>query len=161
MPKTAIAVTLDTVFAPNDDNTGHPKDKVRAGERLALAARAVAYGEKIPYRGPTYKSLKVEGNKLRLKFDHVEGGLVAKGDKLNWFTVAGADRKFEWADAVIDGDTVVVSSPKVAKPVAVRYGWDIDPSGANLYNKVGLPATPFRTDKWPLADAKTVEGGNL
>jgi sialate O-acetylesterase len=90
----------------------------------------------------------VDGEKIRLKFDHVDGGLLANGWKLVGFAIAGADKKFVWADATIEGATVVVSSPNVAKPVAVRYSWDINPVG-NLDNKAGLPAVPFRTDGPP------------
>ena len=161
VPQTAIAVTVDTEFEPGDPDTGHPKHKQHVGERLALAARVVAYHEKIPYRGPIYQSMKIEGDRIRLKFKHVNGELVAKGETLKWFTIAGADRKFVWADAVIDGETVLVSSPLISKPAAVRYAWDIDPSGCNLYNNVGLPASPFRTDEWPLADKEKTERGNF
>ncbi|MFO1515229.1 MAG: hypothetical protein U1F83_20405 [Verrucomicrobiota bacterium] len=91
--------------------------------------------------------MKVKGDKVTLKFDHVDGGLVAKGGKLTGFAIAGDDKKFIWADAAIEGNNVVVSSPQVAKPVAVRYAWDINPV-CNLYNQAGLPAVPFRTDDW-------------
>ena len=90
--------------------------------------------------------MKTSGGKIRLKFDHIGGGLVAKDGQLTGFAIAGADRKFVWADAVIDGKTVIVSSPEIAKPVAVRYAWDINPV-CNLYNQAGLPAVPFRTDE--------------
>lgn len=90
--------------------------------------------------------MKIEGDKIRLYFDHVGDGIVSKGDdKLKGFAIAGADKKFVWADAVVDGNTVVVSSPSIVKPVAVRYDWANSPSG-NLYNKADLPASPFRTD---------------
>jgi len=92
--------------------------------------------------------MKVDGNNVVLAFDDVGGGLVAKGDSLKGFAIAGADRKFVWADAKIKGDTIVVSSDKVASPVSVRYAWEKNPV-CNLYNKEGLPATPFRTDTWP------------
>ena len=119
------------------------------GLRLALNALAKDYGRKeLPYSGPIYRSMKVEGSAIRLKFDHVNGGLVANGGRLTAFAVAGADKKFVWADAVIDGDSVVVSSSRVKAPVAVRYGWANDPD-CNLYNAAGLPASPFRTDDWP------------
>ena len=97
--------------------------------------------------------MKLNSKKVQLKFDHVDGGLVAKGGRLTGFALAGADRKFVWADAVIEGKSVVVSSPAVPKPVAVRYSWDINPVG-NLYNQTGLPAVPFRTDEWPLTTEK-------
>ena len=108
------------------------------------------YGKDIEYSGPIYKSMKVKGNGIQIKFDHVGGGLVAKGDRLTGFAIAGEDRKFVWADATIDGDTVLVSSHDVAKPVAVSYGWADNPD-CNLYNKEGLPASPFRSDNWPRA----------
>ena len=92
--------------------------------------------------------MKVEGNKVILTFDNVGSGLMAKGDSLKGFAIAGADKKFVWADAKIEGDKVVVSSDKVAAPVSVRYAWEKNPV-CNLYNKEGLPATPFRTDTWP------------
>ena len=89
--------------------------------------------------------MKVDGDKIHLEFDHAAGGLLAKGDKLAGFAIAGEDHKFVWADAVIDGQTVILSSPAVANPVAVRYAWDINPV-CNLYNRASLPAVPFRTD---------------
>jgi sialate O-acetylesterase len=102
----------------------------------------------VVWLGPLYDSMKVEGNKVRLSFKHVGGGLAAKGEKLTGFAVAGEDKKFVWADAGIDGATVVVSSKDVATPVAVRYAWADNPD-CNLCNKEGLPASPFRTDDWP------------
>jgi len=127
----------------------HPKDKLNVGRRLAFAALAGAYDRDIEYSGPWYRSMKATKQGIRLKFDHVDGGLVARGGKLTGFAIAGEDRKFVWADAVIDGDTVLVSSTAVAKPVAVRYAWDANPV-CNLFNKTGLPAVPFRTDDWPM-----------
>ncbi|MCX7826041.1 MAG: hypothetical protein N2689_10855 [Verrucomicrobiae bacterium] len=126
----------------------HPKQKEPVGARLALAARAVAYREKIEYSGPVYAGMKVQGAKVILSFTHLGGGLVAKDGPLKGFTIAGPDKKFVNADAQIQGDKVVVSSPQVAKPVAVRYGW-CDCPVVNLWNKAGLPASPFRTDTWP------------
>jgi sialate O-acetylesterase len=149
-PKTGMAVIIDI----GDSKDIHPKNKVDVGKRLALAARSVAYGQKIVYSGPMYDSMKVEGGKVRLTFKHVGGGLVGKdGQTLKGFAIAGTDRKFVWADAKIDGDTVVVSSGTVAQPVVVRYAWANDPE-CNLYNKEGLPASPFRTDDWPRQTAK-------
>jgi sialate O-acetylesterase len=149
-PKTGMAVIIDI----GDSKDIHPKNKADVGKRLALAARSVAYGQKIVYSGPMYDSMKVEGGKVRLTFKHVGGGLVGKdGQTLKGFAIAGTDRKFVWADAKIDGDTVVVSSGTVAQPVAVRYAWANDPE-CNLYNKEGLPASPFRTDDWPRQTAK-------
>jgi sialate O-acetylesterase len=117
---------------------------------MALVALANAYGQKIDFSGPIYDSMSVEGNKIRLKFKDTAGGLEAKNGPLKEFAIAGADRKFVWADAVIDGDSVVVSAPAIASPVAVRYAWADDPADCNLYDKEGLPASPFRTDDWPL-----------
>lgn len=143
VPNTGMAVTID-IGEPDI----HPKNKQDVGKRLALWALAKTYGKDIVYSGPIYKSMKVDGNKAVLAFDDIGGGLVAKGDSLKGFAIAGADRKFVWADAKIEGDTIIVSSDKVAAPVSVRYAWAINPV-CNLYNKEGLPATPFRTDTWP------------
>jgi len=140
-PNTAMAVTTD-VGAPYDI---HPKQKEPVGARLALAARALAYGEKLEYSGPVFDALKMNGNKATLTFTHLGGGLVAKDGALKGFTIAGADKKFVPATAEIIGEQVVVSSPQIAAPVAVRYGWANCPD-VNLFNKAGLPATPFRTD---------------
>jgi sialate O-acetylesterase len=145
LPNTGMAVTIDI---GNADDI-HPKDKQDVGKRLALNALATVYGQDIEYSGPIYKSMSIEDGKIRLTFDHVGSGLVAGGgDKLTGFAIAGEDKQFVWADAVIDGNTIVVSSPQVPSPVAVRYGWASDPT-CNLYNQEGLPASPFRTDDWP------------
>jgi len=144
VPKTGMAVAIDI----GEANDIHPRNKQDVGKRLALAALAIAYGQKIVYSGPIYRSMRVEGNKIRIFFDHVGSGLVAKGEKLTGFAIAGEDRKFVWANAKIEGNTVVVWSEQVPKPVAVRYGWADNPD-CNLYNKEGLPASPFRTDDWP------------
>ena len=141
LPNTAMAVITDT----SSDGNMHPPEKLPVGHRLALAALATAYGQKIEFSGPLYDSMQVEGNAIRLKFTHVGGGLEAKGGKLEGFAIAGADSKWVWADAKIEGETVLVSSPEVAHPVAVRYGWASNPI-VTLYNKAGLPASPFRTD---------------
>jgi sialate O-acetylesterase len=144
IPDTGMAVTNDI----GNSKDIHPKDKQDVGKRLALWALAKAYGKQIVYSGPLYKSMSVEGSKIRIKFDDAGGGLVARGGKpLSWFTIAGNDKKFVEADATVDGDSVVVSSAKVPKPVAVRFAWDqvADP---NLQNVEGLPAPAFRTDKW-------------
>jgi len=147
IPNTGMAVTIDIGESKNI----HPRNKQDVGKRLALAAQAVAYGDKkIVYSGPMYDSMKVEDGKVRVKFQSIGGGLAAKGDgPLKGFAIAGEDKTFVWADAKIDGDSVVVSSDKVAKPVAVRYAWGACPEGVNLFNKEGLPASPFRTDTWP------------
>ena len=141
---TGMAVITDV----GEEKDIHPKKKEPVGARLALAARAIAYSEKIEYSGPMYASMDVEGNKAVLRFNHVGKGLEAKDDALTGFTVAGADMKFYNAKAEIKGDTVVVWSDAVEKPVAVRYGWANYPI-VNLWNKDGLPASPFRTDDWP------------
>ncbi len=145
VPNTAVAVITDV----GEEDNIHPKHKEPVGARLALAARAIAYGEKIVYSGPIYDSMKVDGNKVILTFKHVGGGLVCKGEKLTGFTIAGEDRKFVNAQAQIQGDKVVVSSPEIDKPVAVRFGWANYPV-VNLWNKDGLPAAPFRTDSFPM-----------
>jgi len=107
----------------------------------------------VGYSGPLYTSMQKDGNKILLHFDHCDGGLVAQGgEPLKGFAIAGEDRKFVWADARIDGDTVVVRSDKVAEPMAVRYAWADNPI-CNLFNKAGLPASPFRTDIWPALPA--------
>jgi sialate O-acetylesterase len=141
VPHTALAVTTDV----GDEFDKHPKRKEPVGGRLALAARAVAYGERVVHSGPRYKGMAVEGNAAILSFDHVGAGLTAKGGPLTGFWVAGPDKKFVPAAAAIRGDTVVVSSDLVTWPVAVRYGW-ADYPVVNLWNKDGLPASPFRTD---------------
>jgi sialate O-acetylesterase len=140
-PGTAMAVTIDI----GDAKDIHPPHKQAVGARLALAARALAYGEKLEYSGPVFDALKVKGSKATLTFAHLGGGLVAKAGPLRGFTVAGTDGAFHPARADIRGKTVVVSSAAVAQPVAVRYGWANVPDG-NLFNKTGLPASPFRTD---------------
>ncbi len=137
---TAMAVTVD-VGHPTDI---HPKQKQPIGERLALAARAIAYQEDIEYSGPTYDSMSIDGNKVVLKFKHADGGLVAKGGELKGFVVYGQEGEAA-ATAKIQGDTVVVSSNEVSDPIGVRYGWANVPD-VNLYNKAGLPASPFQTD---------------
>lgn len=140
VPNAGLAVAIDI----GEANDIHPRNKQEVGRRLALAARAIAYGQAVPYSGPSYRSLEKEGNRLRLHFDHVSGGLVVQGSgALRGFAVAGRDGRFVWADAVIEGETVVVSSPEVADPVGVRYAWANNPV-CNLSNQAGLPAIPFR-----------------
>ncbi len=126
----------------------HPKNKQDVGKRLALWALAQTYDQEIVCSGPLFDSMKVEGGKVRVTFKHAGGGLAAKGDKLVGFAVAGEDRKFVWAEAKIEGGAVVVWSDAVPSPAAVRYAWADNPD-CNLYNKEGLPASPFRTDGWP------------
>jgi sialate O-acetylesterase len=123
----------------------HPKNKQEVGRRLALAARAIGYGEDVEYEGPTFKSMEIQGSRAILHFDHLGGGLEAKDGALKGFAIAGPDGKYVWGEATIDGDTVIVSSPKIDQPAAVRYAWSDNPI-ANLYNKAGLPANSFRTD---------------
>jgi sialate O-acetylesterase len=139
-----MAVTMDTGVKKDI----HPKNKQDVGKRLSLWALAKTYGRKnIAYAGPIYKSFSTEGQKIRLQFNYTYGGLSATDGHLNDFVIAGADKNFVPAEAIIDGDTVVVSSPQVQKPVAVRYGWSNWTVGT-LFNKAGLPAPSFRTDDW-------------
>ena len=140
-----LAVTIDI----GDTDSIHPANKRDVGKRLALWTLAGDHGQDVVYSGPMYVGYQYEKEKekIRIIFDHAETGLVAKGDRLEGFAIAGKDRKFVWADAEIDRQTVVVSSPTVAEPVAVRYAWDTHPD-CNLYNRADLPASPFRTDNW-------------
>jgi len=153
-PNTGIAITIDL----GEENNLHPPFKSEVGHRLALLARANVYGEKIVAMSPLYESSRVDGNKVRMKFSNVGKGLKIgmppKGSltpppsstEIKGFAIAGADNKFVWAKATIEGtDTVVVSSPDVSAPTAVRYGWDNNPE-VNLYNSADLPASPFRCD---------------
>jgi sialate O-acetylesterase len=142
LPNTGMAVTTDIGEAKNV----HPHNKQDVGDRLSRIALAEVYGRKLEYSGPAYESMKVEGGAIRVSFSHLGGGLVARGGPLKWFVIAGADLKFVPAEARIDGDTVIVSSPDVPTPVAVRYAWVNFPDGCNLYNSAGLPAAQFRTD---------------
>lgn len=144
IPNTGMAVAIDI----GEWNDIHPLNKKDVGERLALAAQKVAYGDKkVVHSGPIYKSMKVKGNRVILSFEEIGSGLVAKGgEPLKQFAIASKDKQFVWAEAKIEGNTVVVWSDEVDKPVAVRYAWADNPEGANLYNKEGLPASPFRTD---------------
>jgi sialate O-acetylesterase len=145
LPNTGMATIIDIGEA--DDI--HPRNKQDVGKRLALWALAKTYGQDLVCSGPLYHSMEIQGNKIVLRFDHVGGGLVARGaGPLKGFAIAGKDRKFVWAQAEIKGNTVVVSSDAVAAPVAVRYAWADNPV-CNLYNQAGLPASPFRTDDWP------------
>lgn len=165
-PMTGMAVITDL----GDEKDIHPKAKAPVGRRLALAARALAYGEggtryelaakkrrreiyrvvsePITFSGPEFESVSFDGSKAIVKFQSVDGGLVAKDGPLTGFTVAGADKKFHVAQAQIVGDTVVLTSDKVAQPIAVRYGWANYPV-VNLFNRAGLPASPFKSDSFP------------
>jgi sialate O-acetylesterase len=140
-PNTAMAVTIDC----GEANDIHPPHKQPVGARLALAARALAYGEKLEYSGPLFDAMKIDGTNAILRFTHLGGGLVAKDGALKGFTIAGADKMFHPAQAKISGETVLVNSAEASQPVAVRYGWANVPEG-NLFNRAGLPASPFRTD---------------
>ncbi len=150
VPHSGLAVTIDI----GDAKDIHPKNKQDVGERLALVALARVYGRKVEYSGPTFRSMKIEGARARLSFEHASGGLVPKdGGRLKGFAIAGEDGRFVWADTDVEGKQVVVSSPEVKRPVAVRYAWADNPE-ANLYNRAGLPASPFRTDDFPPAPPK-------
>jgi len=144
VPNSCLAVTIDT----GDPDNIHAKEKQPVGDRLALCALAKHYGKNVVYSGPTLESAERLPGSVRLHFAHTDGGLVVKGDKLGEFSIAGDDRRWVWADARIDGDTVVVSSPVVPNPTQVRYAWQSNPVAA-LFNGAGLPAAPFRTDTWP------------
>lgn len=145
VPRCGLAVAIDIGEAGDI----HPKNKKEVGHRLALSALANTYGKKVDWSGPWFKSMQAGDQNIRLLFDHASGGLVAKGGKPTGFTIAGEDRRFVPADAMIDGESVIVSSPAVTKPVAVRFAWSANPE-CNLTNQAGLPAVPFRTDDWPL-----------
>jgi len=157
---TGMAVTIDTVPLAEAENI-HPRNKYDVGHRLALWALERDYGQKQPeVSGPLFKALAIEGSRARVTFNHTGSGLMVgsktgrapaienKHGSLKQFAIAGADKKWVWADARIEKNTVVVSSPEVKAPVAVRYAFQINPDGANLYNREGLPASPFRTDAW-------------
>jgi sialate O-acetylesterase len=143
-PNAGLAVTIDT----GEPDNIHPTDKKIVGHRLALCALAQHYGTSIPWQGPAFKSMRHLLGSLELHFEHTEGGLVAKDSKLAEFAIAGKDRKWHWADAKLQGETVILSSPMVPEPEAARYAWQSFPQ-ATLYNGAGLPAVPFRTDNWP------------
>ncbi|KRT14099.1 9-O-acetylesterase [Pedobacter ginsenosidimutans] len=144
LPNTGMATIIDIGEAKDI----HPKNKQEVGRRLALIALAKTYGQKINYSGPVYQSSKVEGKQIRLTFSNTENGLkVANGAILTGFAIAGADKKFYWAKASIQGNQIIVSSDQVANPVAVRYAWGNNPV-CNLISNDGLPASPFRTDTW-------------
>lgn len=150
-PAAGLAVTID--IGERDDI--HPRNKAEVGRRLALAARARVYGEAVAYSGPVYEGFKVEKDRIRVRFSHADGLRIApdSGRRLFGFEIAGADRRFVGAAAEIDGDTVIVSAPGIERPVAVRYGWSDYPI-CNLTNQAGLPASPFRTDDFPLLTAR-------
>ncbi len=144
VPNTAMAVAIDL----GEWNDIHPDRKKEVGERLALAAEKIAYGEKnIIYSGPIYQSATINGNKITITFSNVGSGLITiDSEELNEFAIAGADKKFLWAKAKIDRDKIVVWNDDIVNPMYVRYAWADNPVNPNLYNKEGLPASPFRTD---------------
>jgi len=144
VPNTGMVVTTDI----GNIEDIHPRNKQDVGKRLAMWAFVKAYGQARICSGPLYRSMQVEGNKIRLFFDHTAGALVAHDGPLREFTIAGADRKFVPAQAAIEGQSVIVWSKQVPQPVAVRFAWR-NTAEPNLFNKVGLPASPFRTDDWP------------
>lgn len=145
LPNTAMAVTIDV---GNPTNI-HPQQKKEVGDRLAAGALKTVYGKtKLVAGGPQLKGFSIKGNQVILEFNNTGTGLMMKGKELKHFAVAGADKKFVWADAVIKGNTIVVSCKTGIKPVAIRYAWANSPVDANLYNKEGFPAVPFRTDNW-------------
>jgi hypothetical protein len=169
VPNTGMAVLIDT----GESEDIHPQTKQIAGERLAQIALAKTYGLAVQHSGPTFGSMKIEGGAIRLNFENIGEGLVAHDvpdshevmrkagkkaplvrnspqSQLEGFAICGVDQQWVWADAKIDGDTVLVSSGRVPAPVAVRYGWSDNPT-CNLYNKAGLPAPPFRTDAFSAA----------
>jgi len=142
-PNTAMVISTDL------GGMTHPTNKSGYADRALLVARGFVYGQKVEFSGPLYASHEIAGDKVRLKFTHIGQGLAARhSDKLQGFLIAGADKKFVWADAAIEGDTVIVSSKAVQQPAAVRYAWSSNAPWANLFNKDGLPAQAFRTDDW-------------
>jgi sialate O-acetylesterase len=152
LPNNGQALAID-LADENNPRDIHPRNKQDVGKRLALVALGKVYDKHLDYEGPAYESMKVEGNKVRVKFKHAEGLKTKDGGPAKGFAVAGDDRKWYWAEgATVEGDTVVVWSDKVLKPVAVRYAWAHNPP-TNLYDAAGLPAVPFRTDDWPGATA--------
>lgn len=144
VPATGLAVTIDIGEAADI----HPKNKQEVGRRLARWALSTVYGQGGEWSGPLYRAATIEGDRIRIEFDHVGGGLLARNGALTGFTIAGPDGRFVPADARIERGTVVVASPSVTSPAAVRYAWDDDPE-VSLFNTHGLPASPFRTDDWP------------
>jgi sialate O-acetylesterase len=143
LPHTGMAVAIDIGEAEDI----HPRNKQEVGRRLALAAEASVYYQEVDFSGPIFTGAQQEEGKIRLSFRFAEGLKPAAGDKFQGFAIAGEDQKFVWADVAVEGDHLVISSPQVPKPVAVRYGWGNNPA-ANLVNKAGLPASPFRTDSF-------------
>jgi len=149
-PNTGMAVAIDT----GDAVALHPKNKKPIGIRHAYLALKQTYGKDIVEYGPRFTKQTIAGEKIVLEFDSIGSGIrAAKEGKLDSFAIAGEDKVWHWADAKIDGSKIVLTSPKVKSPVAARYAWAMNPSQRNLlYNKEGIPASPFRTDDWPLYD---------
>ena len=156
IPHTGMAVIIDI----GEANDIHPRNKQDVGARLARWALRDVFEQDIEPSGPLYRDMKVEGNRIRLRFDHADSGLMVgkkdgmeptkevEGGKIERIAIAGADKTWHWAEAKIEGDTLIVWSDEVDHPEAVRYAYSQNPAGANLYNKEGLPASPFRTDDW-------------
>jgi sialate O-acetylesterase len=143
-PNTGMAVTIDL----DEKDNLHPLNKADVGKRLALSAMKIAYNKDIVFSGPVYKSMQTEGNGIRISFTNTGSGLILKNSEaLKGFELAGEDRKFYTAQAKIEGNDVIVFAAEVSNPVAVRYAWANAPV-CNLFNKEGLPASPFRTDSW-------------
>jgi sialate O-acetylesterase len=150
LPKTGMAITIDI----GEEKDIHPKNKQEVGRRLSLWALGTVYGQKVPATsGPLPAGHEIRGNEVSVSFKHTEGGLVTKDGELKGFVIAGEDKQWKPAHAKIAGDKVLVTSAEVAKPVAVRYAWAANPV-CNLYNGAGLPASPFRTDAWPVDDSE-------
>jgi sialate O-acetylesterase len=146
LPRTGQVVAIDV----GEAGSIHPRNKQEVGWRLSLVARAVAYRQSLVSSGPTYRRHQVRGDRVVIAFDHRGGGLVshAPDGRVSGFAVAGVDRRFVWAEARVEGDRVVAWSARVPRPVAVRYAWSDSPAGLTLFNREGLPAAPFRTDRW-------------
>jgi sialate O-acetylesterase len=159
LPNTGMATIIDIGEA--DDI--HPRNKLDVGKRLAMSALKVAYGKNVVASGPTYRDMRIEGNKVFLSFDNLGTGFYLK-DRYGYvkgFSVAGKDQVFHWAKAEITGENIVLTCDGVDNPVAVRYGWADNPDDLNLYNLEGLPAVPFRTDNWPgITEGNTYRGGS-
>jgi sialate O-acetylesterase len=143
LPRTGMAVTIDI----GESADIHPANKQEVGRRLALIAEATVYYRDQPFAGPFFSGAQIEDGRMRLNFRNSQGMKASDGGKLKGFAIAGEDKKFVWADATIEGDHIIVSSPQVPEPVSVRYAWGDDPE-CNLVNDTGLPASSFRTDEW-------------
>jgi len=142
---------MATIIDIGEANDIHPRNKQDVGRRLALSALKVTYNQDIVDSGPTFKEMKIDGNKAIVSFEDIGSGFYLKNKYgyVNGFTIAGQDKVFYWAQAKISGNKIIISSDRVPHPVAVRYGWANNPDDLNLYNLEGLPTVPFRTDDWP------------